>query len=183
MPPSMQLSTRAALRQDYLPSGKETIMIKPSSPSLRPCQRKVLPAKALDMPVANRQIRSRDDLSFTRRDAGGRLINWMVPQRAGEWHAHYGIGENWFDEIVQLARHDPEEAYTALRMAGPLLLPYMNFGHAEGFFNSMAQWAVAGILTAQGQDPALPFKLPSLGDTVHPGMPFYRQSSPDTPAP
>lgn len=154
-------------------------MIKPL-PSVKPrrARQRVSPAAHRRHLSASSCIRSRDDLSFTRRDASGRLVNWMVPQRAGEWHVHYGIGESWFDEVVQLARHDPEEAYTALRMAGPLLLPYMNFGHAEGFFNRMAQWAVGGILAADGQ-LALPFELPSLGEAAHPGMAFYRQPPPD----
>jgi len=124
---------------------------------------------------APRKIRQRDDLSFTKRDAKGRLINWFVPDRTNNWHEHYGIGEIWFSEIVELARHDPKEAYDALRFAGPEMVRYLHYGHEAGFFNSMARWVIAGIL-ANPAEPSLPFPLPHLGIPPREGMAFFMTS-------
>lgn len=58
-------------------------------------------------------IRSRDDLSFTKRDDVGRLINWP--------RYNYGVPGDWekgiacFDvEISDLAAHDETEAFPAI---------------------------------------------------------------------
>lgn len=120
----------------------------------------------------DRQIRCRDDLSFTKRDAEGRLTNWFVPGRDGNYHEHYGIGEIWFSEIVELARHDPEEAYYAMKFAGPELVRYSNYGHPEGFFDQMARWAIAGIM-ANSEYPEMPFKTSSMGSAPIEGMDYY----------
>jgi len=67
-----------------------------------------------------RKIRTRESLSFTKRNAMGHLINWtvppqwIVPSREGDWKEHYGIGEFWFREIIELTRHNPEAGYHAL---------------------------------------------------------------------
>ena len=121
---------------------------------------------------APRSIRSRDDLSFTKRDAEGRTLNWFMPDRSNNWHEHYGIGEIWFSEIVELARHNPKEAYHAMRFAGPELTRYWNHGHPDGFFDRMARWAMAAIL-ANPTEPQLPFDLPCLGIPPREGMDFH----------
>lgn len=121
---------------------------------------------------APRRIRCRDDLSFTKRDDKGRLINWFMPERPGNWHEHYGIGEIWFNEIVELARHSPQEAYHAMLFAGPELIRYWNYGHPEGFFDRMARWALAAIL-ANPTEPQLPFNLPRMGTPPREGMDFH----------
>lgn len=121
---------------------------------------------------APRRIRCRDDLSFTKRDGKGRLINWFMPERPGNWHEHYGIGEIWFNEIVELARHSPQEAYHAMLFAGPELIRYWNYGHPEGFFDRMARWALAAIL-ANPTEPQLPFNLPRMGTPPREGMDFH----------
>lgn len=121
---------------------------------------------------APRSIRSRDDLSFTKRDAEGRMLNWFMPSRENNWHEHYGIGEIWFSEIVELARHNPKEAYHAMRFAGPELTRYWNHGHPDGFFDRMARWAMAAIL-ANPTEPQLPFDLPCLGIPPREGMDFH----------
>ncbi|HEN7340364.1 TPA: Bro-N domain-containing protein [Serratia marcescens] len=121
---------------------------------------------------APRSIRSRDDLSFTKRDAEGRMLNWFMPSRGNNWHEHYGIGEIWFSEIVELARHNPKEAYHAMRFAGPELTRYWNHGHPAGFFDRMARWAMAAIL-ANPTEPQLPFDLPCLGIPPREGMDFH----------
>lgn len=61
-------------------------------------------------------ITSRDDLSFTERDAEGRMINWPRnnPGVAADWEK--GIG--FFDvEIAELAGVDETEAYDAIACA------------------------------------------------------------------
>lgn len=121
---------------------------------------------------APRSIRSREDLSFTKRDAEGRMLNWFMPSRENNWHEHYGIGEIWFSEIVELARHNPKEAYHAMRFAGSELTRYWNHGHPDGFFDRMARWAMAAIL-ANPTEPQLPFDLPCLGIPPREGMDFH----------
>lgn len=119
-----------------------------------------------------RKIRSRDDLSFTKRDDQGLLINWQMPPRANNWHEHYGLGEIWFSEIIELARHDPREGYNAMKFAGEDLVRYWNNGHVTGFFDRMAQWALTAILGGH-PEPRLPFKVPSLGIPVREGMDYH----------
>ncbi|HML83296.1 MAG TPA: Bro-N domain-containing protein [Thiomonas arsenitoxydans] len=136
--------------------------------------RRAVTQQARQVPLlpAPRNIRSRDDLSFTKRDAEGRMINWFMPSRANNWHEHYGIGEIWFSEIVELARHNPKEAYHAMRFAGPEMVRYWNYGHPDGFFDRMARWAMAAIL-ANPTEPQLPFDLPCLGIPPREGMDFH----------
>ncbi|KAF1047833.1 MAG: hypothetical protein GAK34_02196 [Delftia tsuruhatensis] len=120
-------------------------------------------------PKVLRLIRTCDDLSFTRRNAKGERIQWFVPPRMNSGHEHYGIGEIWFSEVVELARHNPRHAYDAMRFAGPEMARYWNHGHPDGFFDRMARWALGAIL-ANAQEPALPFELPCLGFAPLEGM-------------
>ena len=120
-------------------------------------------------PQVLRRIRTCDDLSFTRRNAKGERIQWFVPPRVNSGHEHYGIGEIWFSEVVELARHNPRHAYDAMRFAGPEMARYWNHGHPDGFFDRMARWALGAIL-ANAQEPALPFELPCLGMAPLEGM-------------
>lgn len=120
-------------------------------------------------PKVLRRIRTCDDLSFTRRNAKGERIQWFVPPRVNSGHEHYGIGEIWFSEVVELARHNPRHAYDAMRFAGPEMARYWNHGHPDGFFDRMARWALGAIL-ANAQEPRLPFELPCLGMAPLEGM-------------
>ncbi|MEJ8295593.1 Bro-N domain-containing protein [Delftia tsuruhatensis] len=120
-------------------------------------------------PKVLRRIRTCDDLSFTRRNAKGERIQWFVPTRVNSGHEHYGIGEIWFSEVVELARHNPRHAYDAMRFAGPEMARYWNHGHPDGFFDRMARWALGAIL-ANAQEPMLPFELPCLGFAPLEGM-------------
>jgi hypothetical protein len=120
-------------------------------------------------PKVCRHIRTYDDLSFTRRNAQGERIQWFVPPRVNSGPEHYGIGQIWFSEVVELARHNPKHAYDAMRFAGPEMARYWNHGHPEGFFDRMARWALGAIL-ANAQEPALPFELPCLGFAPLEGM-------------
>ncbi|PIT22049.1 BRO-N domain-containing protein, partial [Snodgrassella alvi] len=122
--------------------------------------------------AVTRAIRSRDDLSFTMRDADGGLINWVMPDRAGNWHEHYGIGTIWFNEILELARHNAKEAYFAMRFAGSQMVRYWQQGHPEGFFDCMAQWALSGILSGSSE-PHLPFSVSCPGIPPQEGMDYY----------
>lgn len=130
------------------------------------------PVAKAPTPVLTRErskVRSRDDLSFTRRDPEGRLINWSTPPQANNWHECYGIGEAWFAEIVELAKHNPKEAFNALRFAGPELARHYNQGHPDGFYDRWARWAVAAMLT-NPREPSLPFDVPALGIPPRAGM-------------
>lgn len=119
-----------------------------------------------------RPIRKWSDLSFTKRAEDGRLLSWFMPSRTNDWHEHYGIGEAWFDEIVQFAHTKPEEAYRAMMYAArEACTKYGDFGHTDGFFDMMARWAMAGILANQNL-PELPFKTTRCSIPVREGMDF-----------
>ncbi|WP_300334013.1 hypothetical protein [Accumulibacter sp.] len=63
-------------------------------------------------------IMSRDDLSFTRRDDAGRLINWSVTHEPLEdWGSKHAVGQSYLAEIAELAEHSELEAYNAVRFA------------------------------------------------------------------
>ena len=112
-------------------------------------EKKRLPA------TVKRRIRNREDLSFTRRDAMGRFINWQPPtdENGIYWHEAYAIGEAWFDEVRDLAKNNPEEAFHALTHAARLMAVHTalyggnkGFGYVEGFFSKMARYTLTGIL-------------------------------------
>ena len=61
-------------------------------------------------------IRSREHLSFTKRDPEGRLINWPRnnPGVAADWQK----GIEFFEgEVFELATHDETEAFNAIQFA------------------------------------------------------------------
>ena len=139
----------------------------------RPARQKREPRQATALP-APRRIRSRDDLSFTKRDAHGRPISWMTPSQ--DWHQHYSLGEIWFAEVVELARHDPREAYLAMRFAGDAIARYWNYGHPDGFIDRMAHWALAAIL-ANPTQPPLPFEPNYPGTLREEAVELYRYAT------
>ncbi|AVR89032.1 Phage antirepressor protein [Thauera aromatica K172] len=123
-----------------------------------------LPAPAA-APV-KRAIRSRDDLSFTRRDEQGRLINWSVAHgQDDDWGAAFAQGAAFFAEVAQLAEFDEAEACKAIQTAlsGPA------FDHAQqggfsgawgqecGFAEAVARAAIAGLRALREGDVA-PFE-------------------------
>ncbi len=130
--------------------------------------------KPLMLP-APRKIRSRDDLSFTKRNKNGNLINWFVPNRVGQYDEHYGMGEIWFDEIVTLAKHSPKEAFDAIRFSGLELCKYSESGHALGFMSKLGRWALAAMLECDDA-PFFSFYPPS-GQPPREGMDYYRNGS------
>jgi len=120
-----------------------------------------------------RRIRNFNDLSFNKRDADGKHLAWFMPARTNNWHEHYGIGETWFEEIVQLARVKPEHAYRAMKYgAAEACTKYGSYGHTEGFFDMMARWALAGILASE-KLPELPFKINEMGLPTREGMEYW----------
>lgn len=148
--------------EDVLPAIRQTGVYQPTKPKI----------KINKLTNSRRKIRSRDDLSFTRRDSSGRLINWVMPDRDNSWHEHHGIGEIWFNEIVELAQHKPEEAFDALSFVGENLLKDLGRGgHASGFFNRFAQYALASILA--DIKPEFNFKLPNLSCPPQEGMDYW----------
>ncbi len=130
--------------------------------------------KQLMLP-APRKILSRDDLSFTKRNKNGNLINWFVPNRVGQYEEHYGMGEIWFDEIVSLAKHSPKEAFDAIRFSGLELCKYSDSGHALGFMSKLGRWALAAILECD-EAPFFSF-YPPAGQPPREGMDYYRNGS------
>lgn len=125
------------------------------------------PTKKLPSKI-NRRIRSREDLSFTRRDNMGRLINWFPPtneQGGYDWYEAYAIGQAWFAEVVALANNNPEEAYYSLAYATKLMAGYardvdsQGLGFVEGFFSTMARYTLAGIVQYP-KGVAFPFAKP-----------------------
>ncbi|MDO4997323.1 MAG: antA/AntB antirepressor family protein [Neisseria sp.] len=114
-----------------------------------PSAHKKLPA------LIKKRIRCRDDLSFTRRDVYGKLINWQPPTDdlgMYDWYEAYAIGEKWFAEIIDLTFNNPEEAYFAIAQSTRLMTAYVantskqGLGFVEGFFERMARHTLAGIL-------------------------------------
>ncbi|MDO9205610.1 antA/AntB antirepressor family protein [Methylotenera sp.] len=124
---------------------------------------------------APRKIRSRDDLSFTKRNKKGNLINWFIPNRVGQYEEHYGMGEIWFDEIVTLAKHSPKEAFDAIRFSGLELCKYSDSGHALGFMSKLGRWALAAILECD-EAPFFSFYPPS-SKPPREGMDYYLNGS------
>ena len=88
-------------------------------------------------------IQTRDDLSFTKRDDMGRLINWPRnnPGVAADWEK----GLACFDyEITELAAHDETEAFYAIQFA--LVGMGGRYTCLEiGFIDRVAHAAVIGL--------------------------------------
>ncbi len=122
------------------------------------CEKRLLENKQPEKPklpaTVKRRIRNRDDLSFTRRDANGNLINWIIPDDMGlyDWYETCAIGETWFGEVIELAANNPEEAYYSLYHAARLMSAYarqtekQGLGLVEGFFSKMARYTLAAVL-------------------------------------
>lgn len=133
----------------------------------RPSEKKRLPA------TVKRRIQNRDDLSFTRRDEMGRMINWQPvnPSGIATIFEAQAIGSAWFDEIVELARNNPEEAYYALLHAARLMSVHtalyggnQGYGQVEGFFSAMARYTLTALIL-HPKGIAFPFVSDSDGQT------------------
>ena len=123
------------------------------------------PATAAPAVIATRSAkRSREDLSFTRRDPQGRLSNWVVQPRERMWADGIDRGEAFFREVAELAAHDEHEAYNAVRFAFIGEWPsvpesgteWSNRGPGEeyGFAEAVARAMIDGLRARRdGADP------------------------------
>ncbi|WP_084224431.1 BRO-N domain-containing protein [Stenoxybacter acetivorans] len=168
--------------EDVLPNIRKTGEYKTSAKRGRPrlTQKPEFPEHLR----ITRPIRNRDDLSFTKRDENGDLLNWYVPyDRENSWHENYGIGAIWFEEIAELAKHNPEEAYYAIKFSAPYVAHYVKLkesphnGQASGFYHRMAVWTITGILANQGQEPQLPFQPVYMGKPPLEGFDYFLQKA------
>ena len=91
----------------------------------------------------NIDIKTREDLSFTKRHPEGRLINW--PQNNPGVPADWKKGMACFDdEITELAAHDETEAFDAIQFAlSDMGGRYTNL--EIGFIDRVARAAVIGL--------------------------------------
>lgn len=104
----------------------------------------------LAMPSAPFQIRNRDDLSFTKRDNEGRMINW--PRNNPGVASDYEKGKLFVDEIAELASHEETEAYHAIQFA----ITGMGGRYTcleIGFAESVARAAVLGLRAMREGSP------------------------------
>lgn len=96
----------------------------------------------------NASIRSREHLSFTKRDPEGRLINWPRnnPGVAADWQK----GIEFFEgEVFELAAHDETEAFNAIQFA----IAGMGARTTNlelGFIDRVARAAVLGLRVIRG---------------------------------
>lgn len=97
-------------------------------------------------PPPKNQIKTRDDLSFTKRDEEGRLINWSLSHDKGDlWGETYALGQRFMDEIAELAMHNEREAYLAIQFA----LSGQEFRHgAETHFSNSGWGQECGFVEA-----------------------------------
>lgn len=120
--------------------------------------------KAIPMPQ-KRVIKSRDDLSFTRRDEMGRLNNWAISKEDRNRNCADGmeLGRHFFLEIADLAKVKPEEAKDAIQFAlqgqefnhGGSGFTNEGWGVEMGFVQAIAQYAIQGLRAAGQQQVAL----------------------------
>lgn len=107
--------------------------------------------------VSTRTPQRRDDLTFTARDEGGRLSNWLPGERTSEakWSDGLERGRARFNEVDKLAEHDEHEAFNAIRFAltTPTWCP--GWGEEAGFADSLAAAAIIGMYAVrEGLVPA-----------------------------
>jgi hypothetical protein len=120
----------------------------------------------------NNPILSRDDLSFTKRDDAGRIINWQVSHDQNEnWGDKYAVGQAFLAEIAELAAHSEPEAYHAVQYAlsggGDFRrgesTTFGNTGWGEecGFSEAIARAVIDGLRARKaGQESYAPDRAP-----------------------
>jgi len=103
----------------------------------------------------NASIQTREDLSFTQRDASGRLINWPRnnPGVAADWKK----GVDFFDgEVHELAATDENEAFYAIQFAIVGMGGWCT-NLEIGFIDRVARAAVIGLRALrEGAEPFSP---------------------------
>ena len=97
--------------------------------------------------AAGRRVRSRDELSFTKRNGTGCLQNWCVPHDPkASWHQGLELGKRHFSEVQALAAVDEQEAYYTITCA--LNSPGWSssgWGIECGFSDQIASAAIIGL--------------------------------------
>lgn len=171
-------ATSGKPRIDYhltLDMAKELAMIENNEQGRKARRYFIACEKALSAPStvvvvapipAKPPIKTRDDLSFTRRDSKGRLINWSVENDHNElWGEAAKIGQGFMDEIAELASHDEVAAYWAVLFAisgqefkrGPSThFTNLGWGREFGFAEAIARAVIDG-LRARGNSNYEPF--------------------------
>jgi hypothetical protein len=89
---------------------------------------------------------ARDDLSFTRRNGRGGLINWSAPQEVGaDWDTAAEQGRARFAEVAALAEVDELEAACAVKFALNEHSWQGGRGVEWGFSEALANVVVVGL--------------------------------------
>jgi hypothetical protein len=92
-------------------------------------------------PKAAEGLKTRDDLSFTRRDAG-RIVNWAPPVHA-HWNRGEDAGQSMFVEVTTLAASSEHQAACAIRFA--LAAWGAGTGVQHGFAAAVTDAAMDGL--------------------------------------
>ena len=101
------------------------------------------------------RIASRDDLSFTGRQANEsrHIINWApvrVPTQINQWGIEYRLGEAMVEELRALHANDEWEAYNAIQFAfNSPTWKVCGAGAEMGFAAGIAALAVVGMRALQ----------------------------------
>lgn len=86
-------------------------------------------------------LKTRDDLSFTRRE-GGHIVNWAPPVHE-HWNRAHDAGKAMFDEVAALAATSEHQAGGAIRCA--LSAWGKGSGVKDGFAAAVADAAMDGL--------------------------------------
>lgn len=89
-------------------------------------------------------IRCRDDLSFTRRDSNGHLVNWSTTGQIS-YHDCVKEGDEYFGQVADLAGRNELEACHALRWAALCMRASFADFTEMAFINRMAEAAIIGL--------------------------------------
>lgn len=102
------------------------------------------------------EIFNRESLSFTVKNQDNPLVNWYIPPKRRNEYYEDGlkIGAGYFNEVRNLALHNPLEAYHSLRFVW-LRMNQAGYGEEQGFMNEFAKAALVGILAYQNGIPDL----------------------------
>lgn len=155
------------------------------------CEKKLRAAMAQPPAPVRIPIRTRDDLSFTKRDEMGRMINWWLEDKTSDfWWVKYEIGRKLMEEIVELATYDEREAYNAVRFAITECEfehgPDSNFssrgrGQECGFAEAVARAVIDGLRRKrEGQECYDPDAKPKKG--ARPSLPKPKRKAISGPA-
>jgi hypothetical protein len=118
------------------------------------------------MSTRHKAPKSRNDLSFTSRDAEGRLHNWAVRHNQNDnWHDGILIGKRYFAEVAALARYSEKEAFDAIRFAmNASDWSSRGWGEEQGFSEALAAAAIAGLRVLRNGAPPSDYDAPTSAD-------------------